>query len=108
MDSGKVMVMIPADLMTLEAAGAVADKLRVALRRSSLGDVVSHSELTYEPFTPDSPEFGRRWHQIILNLDTALELRRAASLLMAAGAPISAHIMYTDQMRLCGETLGRA
>lgn len=34
MDSGKVTVKIPADLMTLEAVGAVADRIRVALRRA--------------------------------------------------------------------------
>lgn len=34
MDSGKVTVKIPADLMTLEAVGAVTDRIRVALRRA--------------------------------------------------------------------------
>jgi hypothetical protein len=107
MDSGKVTVKIPADLMTLEAVGAVADKLRVALRRSGLGDVVSRHELAYEPFAPDTPEFGRRWHEIVLNLERALDSRRVAGLLLAAGAPRSAHITYTDQMRMCGDSLGR-
>ena len=107
MDSGKVAIKIPVDAMPLEAVGAVADKLAVALRRAGLGDVVSYAAVIYEPFTPDSPEYGRRWNEIILNLDTAMELRRAASLFLAAGAPFSSHITYTDQMRMCGESLGR-
>lgn len=106
MDSGKVTVKVPAGLMTLEAVGAVADRIRVALRRAGLGDVVSCRELTYEPFTPDTPQFGRKWHEIVLNLDRSLDSRRVADLLLAAGTPPSAHITYTDQMRLCGDSLG--
>lgn len=108
MDSGKVTVKVPADLMTLEVVGTLAGRIRIALRRAGLGDVVSHEELTYEPFTPGTPEFGRKWHQIVLNLDRALDSRRVADLLLAAGAPPSAHITYTDRMRLCGDSLGRA
>lgn len=107
MDSGKVTVKIPADLMSLEAVGAVADRIRVALRRAGLGDVVSCYELTYEPFTPDTPQFGRKWHQIDLDLDRTLHSRRLVDLLLAAGTPPSAHITYTDRMRICGDSLGQ-
>lgn len=108
MDSGKVTVKIPADLMSLEAASAVADKMGIALQRARLGNVVSCSELSHEPFARDSPEFGRRWHEIVLHLDTSLPFRRLADFLVACGAPFSSHITYTDHMRLCGESLGRA
>ena len=107
MDSGKVTVKIPADLMTLEAVDAVADRIRIALRRAGLGDVIACRELTYEPFTPDTPEFGRKWHQIDLDLDRTLDSRRVVELLLAAGTPPSAHITYTDRMRLCGDSLGQ-
>lgn len=107
MDAGKVTVMVPADLMTLEAVGVVAAEAGAALRRSGLGEVVSCYELTFEPFTPDTPEFGRKWHQIVLELHRAPEPRRLADLLLAAGTPPSAHVTYTDRMRLCGDSLGR-
>ena len=66
MDSGKVEIKIPADIMTIDAVGAVAGKLGVALRRQGLGGVVSYAEVTYEPFTPESPLHGRKWNQITL------------------------------------------
>ena len=43
MDSGKVEIKIPADIMTIDAVGAVAGKLGVALRRQGLGGVVSYA-----------------------------------------------------------------
>lgn len=107
MDSGKVTVKIPAESMPFEATGAVAARIGVALQRAGLGRVVSHSVLMYEPFTSDSPDFGRRWYEIILHLDVALLPRRLAGLLVAAGAPSSSHVAFTDQMRMCGESLGR-
>ena len=107
MDSGKVEIKIPADIMTIDAVGAVAGKLGVALRRQGLGGVVSYAEVTCEPFTPESPLHGRKCNQITLNLDTAMEFRLAADFFIAAGAPFSSHVTYTDQMRMCGESLGR-
>jgi hypothetical protein len=107
MDSGKVFVDIPADVMALDAVGNIADKLGVALGGAFLGRVVSYAKLTYDPHTPESPEHGREWHRIILDLDKGLELRRAADLFLAAGAPPSSHITYGDQMRICGVSLGR-
>jgi hypothetical protein len=107
MDPGKVLIDIPADVMTLETVGTVADKLGAALRGAYLGHVVSYAKLTYEPFTPESPEYGRDWYQITLELKKAVELRRASDLFLAAGAPPTSHITYGDQMRMCGVTLGR-
>jgi hypothetical protein len=107
MDPGKVFIDIPADVMALGTVSTVADKLGAALRGAYLGHVVSYAKLTYEPFTPESPEHGREWHQIILELNKAVELRRAADLFLAAGAPPTSHITYGEQMRMCGVTLGR-
>jgi len=108
MDSGKVEVKIPADVMSLDAVGTVADKLDATLRRQGLGNVVAYCGVEYEPFTPESPLYGLKWNQITLNLDTAMEFRLAADLFMTAGAPLSSHVLYTDQMRMYGESLGRA
>lgn len=107
MDAGKVEIKIPADVMPLSAVGAVADKLGVALRRAGLGEVVSYAAVAYEPFTPESSQYGRKWNEIILDLAKVMELRQAADLFLAAGAPFSSHVIYTDQMRMCGESLGR-
>jgi len=106
-DEGKVMIYVLAEFTTPAAVAAIAEKLGETLRSAGVGDVTSHAELDYEPFTPGVEEFGHRWHRITVNLDTALALGRAASLFLAAGVPRSSHIMYTDRMRLCGQTLGR-
>ena len=107
MDSGRVIIIIPADGMALDAVCAIANKLDFALRLEDLGHIVSCSELTFEPFTPESSQFGRKGHQITLTLDTPLEFRRASNLFLAAGALFSSHITYTDQMRMCGGPLSR-
>lgn len=107
MDSGKTTVKISTDVLPVEAIVAVADQISVALQRARLGTVVPHAEVAYEPFTPACPEFGRRWHEIVLDLEIDVASQRVVALLVAAGVPLSSHITYTDRMQVCGGTLGR-
>lgn len=106
MDAGKVDIKIPADAVPLEAAAAIARRLDASLRREGLGKVASFGEVTYEPFTPECPEHGRRWNAVTLNLSRPMTLRRAAELFLAAGVPHASHVTYTEQMHMCGVTLG--
>ncbi len=106
MDRGKVTILIPADVMTLDAIKTVADKLSAALCRSALGDVTSQCELDYEPFTIESRRHGQRWQQINLNLNLATNLHQLSTLLVDVGVPFSSHIIYADKGHMSGELLG--
>jgi hypothetical protein len=107
MDLGKVSIKIPADAMPFGDAELVADAIAAALSKGYLGEVLSVAKLRYEPFTPDIPEHGRTWNQVDIMLDKVISLSRLKELLLASGVPDSAHLTYADQMRMCGESLGR-
>jgi hypothetical protein len=106
MDAGKVDIKIPAGAVPFEALAAIARRLDASLRREGLGQVASFGEVTYEPFTPECPEHGRRWNAVTLDLSRPMTLHRAAELFVAAGVPRSAHVTYTEQMHMCGVSLG--
>ena len=106
MDAGKVDIMIPVDAVPFDAIAAIARKLDVGLRREGLGELLSFGEVTHEPFTPDCLEHGRRWSRITLNMGRSVTLRRAVQLFVAAGVPHASHVTYTEQMHMCGVTLG--
>ena len=105
MDLGKATIMIPADVMQFGDVELLADSIAAVLSQGAYGDVLAVSKLRYEPFTPHVPEFGRTWNEITINLDRVISLDKLKELLIAAGAPSSAHLTYSDQMRMCGESL---
>lgn len=107
MDLGKVSIKISADVMPFGDVELVADAIAAALNKDYLGEVLAVAKLRYEPFTPDTPEFGRTWNQIDIMLDKVIGLGRLKELLFASGVPDSAHLTYADQMRMCGGSLGR-
>lgn len=105
MDLGKVTIKIPADVMQFGDVELLADAIMVALSHGTYGEVLAVAKLRYEPFTPETPEFGRRWNEITICLDRLISLSKLKELLVSAGAPGSSHLTYTDQMRMCGESL---
>lgn len=105
MDLGKVTIKIPTDVMQFGDVELLADSIATALSQGSYGEVLAVANLRYEPFTPDQPEFGRRWNEITISLDRVMTLIELKELLVSAGAPGAAFLTYTEQMRMCGESL---
>lgn len=105
MDLGKATIMIPADIMQFGDVELLADSIAAALGQGAYGEILTVAKLRHEPFTPHVPEFGRTWNQITINLDRVIGLDRLKELLIAAGVPSSAHLTYSNQMRMCGEPL---
>lgn len=107
MDLGKVAIMIPADLMSFADVEQVADAIAAAMDKGGLGEVLHVAKLRYEPFDRTSPHFGRTWNEVAISLDRVIGLDRLKALLLACRVPGSAHVTYTDQMRMCGASLGQ-
>lgn len=85
MDSGKVAVKIPPDLMPLETVGAVAGSMRVALRSAGCGNPATRSRFTTRPgpciMHPgnmlQNPEVAARFEKLAAHSDVWSELRSA-------------------------------
>lgn len=105
MDLGKATIMIPTDVMQFGEVELLADSIAAGLRKDAYGEVLAVAKLRYEPFTPHVHEFGWIWNEITINLDKVIGLDELKELLTAAGVPNSAHLTYSDQMRMCGESL---
>lgn len=105
MDVGKVAIKIPTDVMQFGDVELVADSIAASLSLRALGEVLAVAKLRYEPFTPHVPEFGRTWNEITINLDRVIDLDSLMALLVDAAVRDSAHITYSDHMRMCGTSM---